>query len=77
MKIRDEGTKKKDPSPSQKNGIQKCIPKGHSNNRAPKPPLIARSILERKKNGYGKPKKVKSLEEPLLATIMHLKTEVA
>jgi hypothetical protein len=25
----------------------------------------------------GKPKKVKSLEEPLLATIMHLKTEVA
>jgi hypothetical protein len=52
MKIRDEGTKKKDPSPSQKNGIQKCIPKGHSNNHVPKPPPIARSILERKKNGW-------------------------
>jgi len=41
-----------DPSPSQKNGIQKCINKGHSNNHAPKPPPITRSILERKKEKW-------------------------
>ncbi len=43
-----EGTKKKDPSLNQKNKTENGSQKGTKTNQVPKPPIIARSILERK-----------------------------
>jgi hypothetical protein len=48
--------------------------RGNGTNHVPKPPPIARSISERKRDA--KPKKIVSLEKPSPIMIMCLKIEV-
>jgi hypothetical protein len=61
-----------DPSLSHKSKPQNLSQRGKGISYVPKPPLVGRSIAQRK----GKPKRTISLKEPSLVIMTHLKIEM-
>jgi len=65
--------KERGPKSELKGKNPKWVTKGKRTNHVPKPPLVAQSIFERKRNG--KLERTLSLEEASLATTMCFKIE--